>query len=74
MNSQKYIGLDVHQATISAAVMDPTGKLVMESPLFTRRPNSNNPHISTQRPRAPRARQNNDADPDANELSCDELS
>ena len=31
MNDAKYIGLDVHQATISAAVLDSTGKLVMES-------------------------------------------
>ena len=31
MNSEKYIGLDVHQATISVAVIDSTGKLVMES-------------------------------------------
>ena len=31
MNSEKYIGLDVHQATIVVAVMDSTGKLVMES-------------------------------------------
>src|SRR5215472_7974227 len=30
MNCEKYIGLDVHQATISVAVMDPNGKLVME--------------------------------------------
>ena len=30
MNDAKYIGLDVHQATISAAVLDSTGKLVME--------------------------------------------
>src|ERR1700737_3031637 len=36
MNSEKYIGLDVHQATISATVMDPTGKLVMESILETK--------------------------------------
>ena len=36
MNSEKYIGLDVHQATISVAVLDPTGKLVMESILETR--------------------------------------
>ena len=36
MNSEKYIGLDVHQATISAAVMDPRGKLVMESILETK--------------------------------------
>jgi len=33
MSSEKYIGLDVHQATISVAVMDPTGKLIMESRL-----------------------------------------
>jgi hypothetical protein len=26
MNSEKYIGLDVHQATISVAVLDSTGK------------------------------------------------
>jgi hypothetical protein len=31
MNDAKYIGLDVHQATISAAVLDSTGKLLMES-------------------------------------------
>jgi hypothetical protein len=31
MNDAKYIGLDVHQATISATVLDSTGKLVMES-------------------------------------------
>jgi len=30
MNSEKYIGLDFHQATIVVAVMDSTGKLVME--------------------------------------------
>ena len=36
MNSEKYIGLDVHQATISVAVMDPTGKLVMECILETK--------------------------------------
>jgi transposase len=36
MNSEKYIGLDVHQATISVAVMDPTGKLVMESIIETK--------------------------------------
>ena len=28
MNDGKYIGLDVHQATISAAVLDSAGKLV----------------------------------------------
>jgi len=31
MNDAKFIGLDVHQATISAAVLDSSGKLVMES-------------------------------------------
>jgi hypothetical protein len=36
MNSEKYIGLDVHQATICAAVMDPAGKVVMESILETK--------------------------------------
>src|ERR1700686_3352507 len=36
MNDAKYIGLDVHQATISAAVLDWTGKLVMEAILETK--------------------------------------
>jgi hypothetical protein len=36
MVSEKYIGLDVHQATIVVAVMDSTGKLVMESILETK--------------------------------------
>jgi transposase len=36
MNREKYIGLDVHQATISVAVLDCTGKLVMESILETK--------------------------------------
>ena len=36
MNDAKYIGLDVHQATISATVLDCTGKLVMESILETK--------------------------------------
>jgi hypothetical protein len=31
MNDAKYIGLDVHQATISAAVRDSDGKLVLEA-------------------------------------------
>jgi hypothetical protein len=31
MNDAKYIGLDVHQATISVAVLDSAGKLVMEA-------------------------------------------
>jgi transposase len=36
MNDAKYIGLDVHQATISAAVLDSAGKLVMEAVLETK--------------------------------------
>jgi len=36
MNDAKYIGLDVHQATISASVLDSIGKLVMESVLETK--------------------------------------
>jgi len=36
MNQEKYIGLDVHQATISVAVMDPGGKLLMECLLETK--------------------------------------
>ncbi len=35
-NGEKYIGLDVHQATISVAVLDSTGKLIMESILETK--------------------------------------
>jgi transposase len=35
MNDAKYIGLDVHRATISAAVLDSAGKLVMEAILET---------------------------------------
>src|SRR5437870_691072 len=36
VNSEKYIGLDVHQATISVAVLDSRGKLVMESIVETK--------------------------------------
>jgi hypothetical protein len=36
MNDAKYIGLDVFQATISVAVRDAAGKLVMEAILETR--------------------------------------
>ena len=36
MSSEKYIGLDVHQATLSVAVMDSQGKVVMESILETK--------------------------------------
>jgi hypothetical protein len=31
MNDAKYLGLDVHQATIAVAVRDPDGELVMEA-------------------------------------------
>jgi ribosomal protein L32 len=33
MDSKKYIGMDVHTATISAAVRDSNGNLVMEATL-----------------------------------------
>jgi hypothetical protein len=36
MNSIKYIGLDVHKETISIAVMNAAGKLVMESIIETK--------------------------------------
>ena len=36
MSGEKYIGLDVHQATISVAVVDSQGKLIMESLLETK--------------------------------------
>jgi transposase len=36
MNDAKYIGLDVHQATISVAVLDSAGKLAMEAILETK--------------------------------------
>jgi hypothetical protein len=36
MNDAKYIGLDVHQATISVAILDSAGKLVMEAILETK--------------------------------------
>src|ERR1700680_861581 len=36
MNDAKYIGLDVHQATISVAVLDSAGQLVMEAILETK--------------------------------------
>jgi hypothetical protein len=36
MNCEKYIGLDVHQATISVAVRDCKGKVVMETILETK--------------------------------------
>ena len=36
MKQEKYIGMDVHQATISVAVMDCNGKLIMECILETK--------------------------------------
>jgi len=36
LNDAKYIGLDVHQATISVVVLDCTGHLVMESIIETK--------------------------------------
>jgi len=36
MSQQKYIGMDVHQATISVAGMDRKGKLIMECVLETK--------------------------------------
>src|SRR5450756_676198 len=36
MNDVKYIGLDVHQATVSVAVLDSTGHLAMESIIETK--------------------------------------
>jgi Iap family predicted aminopeptidase len=35
VNSIKYIGLDVHTATISVAVLDAAGKFIMESVVET---------------------------------------
>jgi hypothetical protein len=36
MDNRKYIGMDVHQATIPVAVRDSAGKLVMESIIETK--------------------------------------
>src|SRR4030088_821939 len=36
MSQEKYIGMDVHQATISVAVADSRGKLILESILETK--------------------------------------
>ena len=36
MNQEKYIGMDVHAATISAAVKNAEGKLLMECVLETK--------------------------------------
>jgi hypothetical protein len=36
MDNKKYIGLDVHQATISVAVMNEAGKVMMDSVIQTK--------------------------------------
>ena len=36
MDSKKYIGMDVHQATVSVAVMDSRGRVVMDSVIETK--------------------------------------
>jgi hypothetical protein len=36
MGSEKYVGLDVHKDTISIAVMNSAGKLIMESIIETK--------------------------------------
>jgi hypothetical protein len=36
MDQRRYVGMDVHQATISVAVMDSTGNVVMESIIETK--------------------------------------
>jgi len=36
MDNEKYIGLDVHQATTSVAVMDCAGRIIMEYILKTK--------------------------------------
>jgi len=38
MGQEKYIGMDVHRATISVAVMDRDGNLIMECVLETKAP------------------------------------
>jgi len=36
MNSVRYVGMDVHRDTISVAVLDESGRLMMQSVLATR--------------------------------------
>ena len=36
MDTKKYIGMDVHQVTVSVAVMDSGGKIVMDSLIETK--------------------------------------
>ena len=40
MSQEKYIGMDVHQATISVAVTDSRGKLILEVFWRRKRPRS----------------------------------
>ena len=42
MSGEKYIGLEVHQATLSAAVMDPMGKVIQRDNDF---PNGRRPRF-----------------------------
>ena len=37
MNSVRYVGLDVHRDTISAAVLSESGRMIQQSILATRR-------------------------------------
>jgi hypothetical protein len=51
MSGEKYIGLDVHQATISVAEMDSQGKLIMESILETKADQFAHPNAAQRRAR-----------------------
>ena len=62
MSQEKYIGMDVHQATISVAVMDAGGKLIMECLLETK--------ASTIRRVHPRTAGNTVADLRGRNLGC----
>ena len=62
MSQEKYIGMDVHQATISVAVMDAQGKLIMESLLETK--------ASTMRGVHPGTTRNSGADLRGGNFSC----
>jgi hypothetical protein len=42
MDSVKYIGMDVHKETISIAVLNSSGKLIMECTIETKRPSQEN--------------------------------
>ena len=47
MSQEKYIGMDVHQATISVAVMKTQGKLIMECLLETKASHDRRVHPRT---------------------------